>query len=185
MVLENGKALKDAVAEVVYAAEFFRWYAEEAVRLIGSIQEAPAGTNKIVVIHQPVGVALLITPWNFPAAMATRKIGPAFAAGCTVILKPASDTPLTALALASLLTEAGAPQGTINVLPSRRSGPLVSALLADSPVSKLSFTGSTRSAEDCWRRPRSGYSTRRWSWAAMRPSSCSTTRIWMMRLPGQ
>jgi succinate-semialdehyde dehydrogenase / glutarate-semialdehyde dehydrogenase len=143
MVLENGKALKDAVAEVVYAAEFFRWYAEEAVRLIGSIQEAPAGTNKIVVIHQPVGVALLITPWNFPAAMATRKIGPAFAAGCTVILKPASDTPLTALALASLLTEAGAPQGTINVLPSRRSGPLVSALLADSPVSKLSFTGST------------------------------------------
>ena len=143
MVLENGKALKDAVAEVTYAAEFFRWYAEEAVRLIGSVQRAPAGINNIMVIHQPVGVALLITPWNFPAAMATRKIGPAFAAGCTVILKPASDTPLTALALASLLTEAGAPPGTVNVLPSRRSGDLVSALLADSPVGKLSFTGST------------------------------------------
>jgi succinate-semialdehyde dehydrogenase/glutarate-semialdehyde dehydrogenase len=148
MVLENGKALKDAVAEVLYAAEFFRWYAEEAVRLIGSVQEAPAGTNKIFVELRPVGAALLITPWNFPAAMATRKIGPAFSAGCTVILKPASDTPLTALALASLLTEAGAPPGVLNVLPSRRSGPLVSALLSDSPVRKLSFTGSTEVGRD-------------------------------------
>jgi succinate-semialdehyde dehydrogenase/glutarate-semialdehyde dehydrogenase len=143
MVAENGKALSDARGEVTYAAEFFRWYAEEAVRLIGSVQTAPSGANRILVVHQPVGVSVLITPWNFPAAMATRKIGPALAAGCTVILKPASETPLTALALAKLLSEAGVPDGVVNVLPSSRSGPMVSAMLHDPRVRKLSFTGST------------------------------------------
>ena len=140
---ENGKALADARGEVLYSAEFFRWYAEEAVRIRGDIQTAPGGANKIIVIHQPVGVALLVTPWNFPAAMAARKIGPALAAGCTTILKPASETPLTALALAALMEEAGLPAGVVNVLPSRQSGKVVSAMLADPRVRKLSFTGST------------------------------------------
>ncbi|MCW2943054.1 MAG: succinate semialdehyde dehydrogenase [Actinomycetia bacterium] len=143
IVRENGKALTDARSEVVYAAEFFRWYAEEAVRAEGSVQTAPGGANKILVLRQAVGVALLITPWNFPAAMATRKIGPALAAGCTVILKPASDTPLTALALGAILAEAGAPPGIVNVLPSRRSAAVGEAVLADPRVRKLSFTGST------------------------------------------
>ncbi|MEE4597169.1 NAD-dependent succinate-semialdehyde dehydrogenase [Streptomyces sp. DSM 41524] len=143
IVLENGKTFTDAKAEVAYAAEFFRWYAEEAVRTLGTVQTAPSGTNKIVVLRQPVGVCVLVTPWNFPAAMATRKIGPALAAGCTVVLKPASDTPLTALALAALFEEIGLPPGVVNVLPSRRSGAVVSAMLDDPRVRKLSFTGST------------------------------------------
>ena len=143
IVLENGKALRDARGEVAYAAEFFRWYAEEAVRAAGSLGTAPAGANRILVLHQPVGVCVLVTPWNFPAAMATRKIGPALAAGCTVVLKPASETPLTALAIGAILTEAGAPPGVVNVLPSSRSGAVVSAMLHDRRVRKLSFTGST------------------------------------------
>ena len=143
IVAENGKALPDARGEVLYSAEFFRWYAEEAVRIKGEIQTAPGGANKIIVVHQPVGIAVLVTPWNFPAAMASRKIGPALAAGCTVILKPASETPLTALALAAILAEAGVPRGVVNVLPSKRSGPVVAAMLADPRVRKLSFTGST------------------------------------------
>ncbi|GAA0462503.1 NAD-dependent succinate-semialdehyde dehydrogenase [Actinoplanes capillaceus] len=141
--LENGKALTDAKGEVTYAAEFFRWFAEEAVRGEGTIATAPSGANRILVVRQPVGVCVLVTPWNFPAAMATRKIGPALAAGCTVILKPASDTPLTALAMAAILAEAGVPDGVVNVLPSRSSGRVVSAMLRDSRVRKLSFTGST------------------------------------------
>jgi succinate-semialdehyde dehydrogenase/glutarate-semialdehyde dehydrogenase len=143
IVRENGKALPDARAEVAYAAEFFRWFAEEAVRAAGEVHTAPAGTNRILVLRQPIGVCLLVTPWNFPAAMATRKIGPALAAGCTVVLKPASETPLTALALAALLAEAGVPDGVVNVLPSRRSGLVVAAMLHDPRVRKLSFTGST------------------------------------------
>jgi succinate-semialdehyde dehydrogenase/glutarate-semialdehyde dehydrogenase len=141
--LENGKALPDARGETAYAAEFFRWYAEEAVRGSGSVMTAPSGANKIMVLQQPVGIAVLVTPWNFPAAMATRKIGPALAAGCTVILKPASDTPLTALLMAKILEDAGVPAGVVNVLPARRSGAVVSAMLHDSRVRKLSFTGST------------------------------------------
>ena len=140
---ENGKALADARSETTYAAEFFRWYAEEAVRINGSWGTAPSGANQIVVTHQPVGVCVLVTPWNFPAAMATRKIGPALAAGCTVIVKPASDTPLTALALARTLEQAGVPAGVVNVVPGRRSGAIVSAMLHDPRVRKLSFTGST------------------------------------------
>jgi succinate-semialdehyde dehydrogenase / glutarate-semialdehyde dehydrogenase len=143
MVLENGKALRDARGEIAYAAEFFRWYAEEAVRIDGSLSVAPSGANRIMVIRQPVGVSYLITPWNFPAAMATRKIGPALAAGCTVLLKPAKETPLTALAVAEVLTEAGVPDGVVNVLPTTKPGPLTEAVLGDARVRKLSFTGST------------------------------------------
>jgi succinate-semialdehyde dehydrogenase/glutarate-semialdehyde dehydrogenase len=143
IVLENGKALADARSEVAYAAEFFRWYAEEAVRLLGTVQTSPSGSNRILVTQRPIGVSVLVTPWNFPAAMATRKIGPALAAGCTVILKPASETPLTALAIAALLAEAGVPDGVVNVLPSRRSGAVVGRMLDDPRVRKLSFTGST------------------------------------------
>src|ERR1035437_7036958 len=134
ITLENGKALRDARGEVAYAAEFFRWYSEEAVRGAGSVMTAPSGANKILVLQQPVGICVLVTPWNFPAAMATRKIAPALAAGCTVVLKPASDTPLTALAMASILADAGVPPGVVNVLPSRRSGEVVSAMLHDSRV---------------------------------------------------
>jgi succinate-semialdehyde dehydrogenase/glutarate-semialdehyde dehydrogenase len=143
MVRENGKARQDALGELRYAAEFFRWFSEEAVRITGEVRTAPAGTNQIMVIRQPIGISFLITPWNFPAAMATRKMGPALAAGCTVLLKPASETPLTALVIADLLREAGVPDGVVNVLPSRRSGAVADAVLADPRVRKLSFTGST------------------------------------------
>jgi succinate-semialdehyde dehydrogenase / glutarate-semialdehyde dehydrogenase len=143
MVVENGKAQRDARAEISYAAEFFRWYAEEAVRNEGSLMTAPSGANRIMVIRQPVGVSVLVTPWNFPAAMATRKIGPALAAGCTLVLKPAKETPLSALAIVGILREAGVPDGVINVVPTATAGPVVSAMLADPRVRKLSFTGST------------------------------------------
>ena len=143
MSAENGKSLRDARAEATYSAEFFRWYAEEAVRMEGAFMNAPSGANRILVMRQPVGVSVLVTPWNFPAAMATRKIGPALAAGCTVVLKPAGETPLTALAIAGLLAEAGAPDGVVNVLTSTKSGAVVSAMLNDPRVRKLSFTGST------------------------------------------
>jgi succinate-semialdehyde dehydrogenase / glutarate-semialdehyde dehydrogenase len=143
MSAENGKSLRDARGEAAYAAEFFRWYAEEAVRIEGSLMRAPAGGNKILTMHQPIGVSLLVTPWNFPAAMATRKIGPALAAGCSVVLKPAEDTPLTALALAALLSEAGLPDGVLNVVTTSTPGPVVASLIEDPRVRKLSFTGST------------------------------------------
>ncbi|HEY7144475.1 MAG TPA: NAD-dependent succinate-semialdehyde dehydrogenase [Streptosporangiaceae bacterium] len=143
MVVENGKALRDARAEITYSAEFFRWYAEEAVRNEGSLTTAPSGANRIMVTRQPVGVSVLVTPWNFPAAMAARKIGPALAAGCTVVLKPAKETPLSALAVADILREAGVPGGVVNVVPTATAGPVVSAMLADPRVRKLSFTGST------------------------------------------
>jgi len=143
IALENGKALPDARGEVAYAAEFFRWYAEEAVRVPGEYRGTPSGSHKILVDHEPIGICVLITPWNFPAAMATRKIGPALAAGCTVILKPASETPLTAYAMARLGEEAGVPPGVVNVLTTTQPGPVVEAMLADPRVRKLSFTGST------------------------------------------
>lgn len=140
---ENGKSVADAHAEVNYAAEFFRWFSEEAVRGDGSYGDAPGGGAKTLVTHAPVGVAALITPWNFPAAMATRKIAPALAAGCTVVLKPAEETPLTALALARLLQEAGVPDGAVNVMPTTDAPSVVSAWLQDDRVRKISFTGST------------------------------------------
>lgn len=141
--LENGKSLGDAKGEAAYAAEFFRWYSEEAVRISGDIGMAPGGANRIIVQYQPVGIAVLVTPWNFPAAMATRKIGPALAAGCTCVLKPAAETPLTAYAMAALLAEAGVPAGVVNVITTSTSGPVVGAMLHDPRVRKLSFTGST------------------------------------------
>ncbi|EPR17484.1 succinate-semialdehyde dehdyrogenase [Sphingobium indicum IP26] len=141
--LENGKALPDARGEVAYAAEFFRWYAEEAVRINGELAVSPSGANRIMVQYQPIGIALLITPWNFPAAMATRKIAPALAAGCTCILKPAEETPLTALAVAEIMRRAGVPAGVVNVVNSSDPGPLCSGILHDPRVRKLSFTGST------------------------------------------
>ena len=156
IVRENGKALPDAYGETDYAIEFFRWYAEEAVRNYGEILTSPSGGNRIVVLSQPIGVSVLVTPWNYPAAMATRKIAPAIAAGCPVILKPASDTPLTALLVAEILMEAGVPPGVMSVVPSRRSGEVVGAMLHHPLVRKLSFTGSTevgrallREASDC------------------------------------
>jgi len=143
MTRENGKALLDSRAEAAYAAEFFRWYAEEAPRNIGEVSRAPSTGARILVQHKPAGVAVLVTPWNFPAAMGTRKIAPALAAGCTMVLKPASETPLTMLAIAQLLEEAGVPPGVVNILPSRKSGPVVRAMLRDPRVRVISFTGST------------------------------------------
>jgi succinate-semialdehyde dehydrogenase/glutarate-semialdehyde dehydrogenase len=143
MSLEMGKTLADARSEVSYAAEFFRWYSEEAVRVGGELRLAPSGANRILTFRKPVGVALLLTPWNFPAAMATRKIAPALAAGCAVVLKPAEDTPLTALLLAQLLAEAGVPAGVVNVITTDRPAEVVARALADQRVRKLSFTGST------------------------------------------
>ncbi|MBB3042648.1 NAD-dependent succinate-semialdehyde dehydrogenase [Nocardioides soli] len=140
---ENGKSLTDAAGEVGYAAEFFRWYSEEAVRPGGEYGEAPAGGARTLVSHRPVGVAALVTPWNFPAAMATRKIGPALAAGCTVVLKPAAETPLTALAVARILSEAGVPDGAVEVVTTTDAAGVVAAWLADDRVRKVSFTGST------------------------------------------
>ncbi|MFT7108285.1 MAG: succinate-semialdehyde dehydrogenase/glutarate-semialdehyde dehydrogenase [Yoonia sp.] len=143
ITLENGKARADAVGEATYAAEFFRWFAEEAVRANGMISHAPASGARIIVQHKPAGLAVLITPWNYPAAMGTRKIAPALAAGCGVIIKPASETPLTMLALMPLLEEAGVPAGLVNVLPSKKTGALVDHMLHDSRVRVVSFTGST------------------------------------------
>ena len=140
---ENGKSLADARAEVVYAAEFFRWYAEEGVRPHGDFGASPAGGTRTFVTHRPVGVAALVTPWNFPAAMATRKIAPALAAGCTVVLKPAAETPLTAIALVRLLTEAGVPDGVVNLIPTTDAATVVTTWLRDPRVRKISFTGST------------------------------------------
>ena len=143
MTRENGKALSDSRAEAAYAAEFFRWYAEEAPRNIGEVSRAPSTGARILVHHKPAGVAVMVTPWTFPAAMGTRKIAPALAAGCTMVLNPASETPLTMLAIAELLTEAGVPAGAVNILPSRKSGAVVRAMLRDPRVRVISFTGST------------------------------------------
>ncbi|MGZ4451840.1 MAG: NAD-dependent succinate-semialdehyde dehydrogenase [Nocardioides sp.] len=140
---ENGKSLTDAHAEVAYAAEFFRWFSEEAVRSGGDYTESPAGGTRTIVRHKPVGVAALVTPWNFPAAMATRKIGPALAAGCTAVLKPAEETPLTALAICELLREAGLPDGVLQIVTTTDAPAVVAAWLEDRRVRKISFTGST------------------------------------------
>ena len=144
MTLEMGKTLTDAYGEVTYSSEFFRWFAEEAVRVGGELRTAPSGANRILTLRQPIGVALLVTPWNFPAAMATRKIAPALAAGCTVVVKPAAETPLTTLYVASLMEQVGVPAGVVNVVTTDRAGELVDAALEDERVRKISFTGSTQ-----------------------------------------
>ncbi|WP_184956789.1 NAD-dependent succinate-semialdehyde dehydrogenase [Paractinoplanes abujensis] len=143
ITLEMGKPLAEARAEVAYGAEFFRWFAEEAVRVEGRYNTAPQGGYRILTVPKPVGPCVFVTPWNFPLAMGARKIAPALAAGCTTITKPAAQTPLTMLLLARIMEEAGVPPGVVNVVTTRRSGAVVSALLADSRTRKLSFTGST------------------------------------------
>ena len=143
MVRENGKSWADAKAEAGYATEFFRWFAEEAVRIPGDWRLSPAGDKRIVVTHRPIGVSLLITPWNFPAAMATRKLAPALAAGCTTVLKPARETPLTAAYMVDVLERAGVPRGVVNLVTPVPTGPAVARMLAAPAVRKLSFTGST------------------------------------------
>ncbi|WP_258199122.1 NAD-dependent succinate-semialdehyde dehydrogenase, partial [Streptomyces sp. A244] len=143
MTLEMGKPLAEARAEVAYGAEFFRWFSEEAVRIDGGLMTAPDGRNRLLVTRQPVGPCLLITPWNFPLAMGTRKIGPAIAAGCTIVLKPAPQTPLTSLALAAILTEAGLPAGVLNIVTTTDAAGVVEPLLRGGQIRKLSFTGST------------------------------------------
>jgi len=143
MTLEMGKPLAESRAEVAYAAEFFRWFAEEAVRVDGGYAVPPNGKGRFLVHRQPVGPTLLITPWNFPMAMGTRKLGPAIAAGCTSVIKPAAQTPLSMLALAGILTEAGLPEGVVNVLTTSNSGGVMEPLIRDGRARKLSFTGST------------------------------------------
>ena len=143
MTLEMGKPLAESRAEVAYGAEFFRWFSEEACRVHGRYAVAPLGGSRLITLQQPVGPVLAITPWNFPLAMGTRKIGPALAAGCTVVLKPASATPLTSLLLAEVLREAGVPAGVVNVFTTSRSGATTGPLLADRRLRKLTFTGST------------------------------------------
>ena len=141
--LEMGKPLAEAAGEVAYGAEFLRWFSEEAVRISGSWLNAPAGGSRLLTLRKPVGPCQFITPWNFPLAMGTRKIGPAIAAGCTMVLKPAQLTPLTSLRLAQLLTEAGLPDGVLNVVPSSSAGRAVGPLMSDPRLRKMSFTGST------------------------------------------
>jgi succinate-semialdehyde dehydrogenase / glutarate-semialdehyde dehydrogenase len=143
MTLEMGKVLPESMGEVRYGAEFFRWFAEEAVRMGGRYTPSPAGTGRIIVTKQAVGPCYAITPWNFPLAMGTRKIGPAMAAGCTMIVKPAQETPLTMLLLAKLMDEAGLPKGVLSVLPTTHPGDVTTALIDDGRLRKLTFTGST------------------------------------------
>ncbi|AMW08539.1 NAD-dependent succinate-semialdehyde dehydrogenase [Streptomyces qaidamensis] len=144
MTLEMGKPLAEARAEVAYGAEFFRWFSEEAVRIEGGLTTAPDGRNRLLVSRQPVGPCLLVTPWNFPLAMGTRKIGPAIAAGCTIVLKPAPQTPLTSLALAAILKEAGLPDGVLNIVTTTDAPGVIEPLLRGGQIRKLSFTGSTQ-----------------------------------------
>ena len=143
MTLEMGKVVAESKGEVTYGAEFFRWFAEEAVRIGGRFTPSPAGNGRIIVTKQALGPCYAITPWNFPLAMGTRKMGPAFAAGCTMIVKPAQETPLTMLLLAKLMDEAGLPKGVLSVLPTSSPGPVSEALINDGRLRKLTFTGST------------------------------------------
>ncbi|MFF2083240.1 NAD-dependent succinate-semialdehyde dehydrogenase [Nocardia sp. NPDC058176] len=144
MTVEMGKTLTESVGEVAYGAEFLRWFSEEAVRIGGRYTEAPAGNGRILVTKEPVGPCLAITPWNFPLAMGTRKIGAALAAGCTMIVKPAEDTPLTMLLLAEIFAEAGLPAGVLSVLPTADAAAVTEPLIADPRLRKVTFTGSTR-----------------------------------------
>ncbi|ACV81234.1 NAD-dependent succinate-semialdehyde dehydrogenase [Nakamurella multipartita] len=143
MTLEMGKPLAEARGEVTYGAEFFRWFSEEAVRISGRFSVAPSGGTRLLTMKQPVGPVYAITPWNFPLAMGTRKLGPAIAAGCTSVIKPAAQTPLTTLALAAVLIEAGLPDGVVNVITTSHSGPVSEPIIRDPRLRKLTFTGST------------------------------------------
>ena len=143
MTLEMGKPIKESLAEITYGAEFLRWFSEEAVRISGRWSVAPNGATRLLTMKQPVGPCLMITPWNFPLAMGTRKIGPAVAAGCTMVVKPASQTPLTMLALAEILSECGLPDGVLNVVTTSSTGEVMEPLIRDPRLRKLTFTGST------------------------------------------
>ncbi|MFN0280963.1 MAG: NAD-dependent succinate-semialdehyde dehydrogenase [Kineosporiaceae bacterium] len=143
MTLEMGKTLKESRGEIAYAAEFFRWFSEEAVRIAGRWSVAPNGATRLLTMKQPVGPCLFITPWNFPMAMGTRKIGPAVAAGCTMVVKPATQTPLSMLALAGIMQEAGLPDGVLNVVTTSKTGAVMAELINDPRLRKLSFIGST------------------------------------------
>jgi succinate-semialdehyde dehydrogenase/glutarate-semialdehyde dehydrogenase len=143
MTLEMGKPLAESEAEIAYAAEFFRWFAEEAVRIEGRFGAAPSGKGRLLTMRQPVGPCYLVTPWNFPMAMGTRKIGPAVAAGCTMVIKPAQKTPLSMLALAQILEESGLPPGVLNVITSSSSSDVSKPIMEDPRLRKVSFTGST------------------------------------------
>jgi succinate-semialdehyde dehydrogenase / glutarate-semialdehyde dehydrogenase len=143
MTLEMGKPMAESRGEIAYAAEFFRWFSEEACRIEGSYKMAPTGGSRILTMRQPVGPSLFVTPWNFPMAMGTRKIGPALAAGCAVVVKPARETPLSMLALAGILADCGLPAGVVNVIPTSQSGKVTEPLIRDPRTRKLSFTGST------------------------------------------
>src|SRR3974390_1653508 len=143
LTLEMGKPLKESEAEIVYGAEFLRWFSEQAVRIDGRYAVAPNGQGRLLTMKQPVGPSLLITPWNFPLAMGTRKIGPAVAAGCTMVVKPAQQTPLSMLMLVKILEEAGLPGGVVNLVTASSSGETMAPLIADQRLRKLSFTGST------------------------------------------
>ncbi len=143
MTLEMGKPVAESKAEILYAADFFRWYSGEALRIDGNYKQFANGTSRVIVMQQPVGPALMITPWNFPMAMGTRKTGPAIAAGCTSVIKPAKQTPLSMLAMAQILEEAGLPGGVVNIITTSSSGDTTAPLIADGRLRKLSFTGST------------------------------------------
>ena len=143
MTLEMGKPIKESLTEITYGAEFFRWFAEESVRIAGRWQTAPNGATRLLTMKQPVGPCLMITPWNFPLAMGTRKIGPAIAAGCTMVMKPASQTPLTMFFLTQILTECGLPDGVLNVVTTSTTGAVMEPLIRDPRLRKLTFTGST------------------------------------------
>ncbi|MFZ1992965.1 MAG: aldehyde dehydrogenase family protein, partial [Solirubrobacteraceae bacterium] len=143
MTLEMGKTIKESLGEIAYAAEFFRWFSEEAVRIDGRYAFASNGAGRVLTMKQPVGPCLMITPWNFPLAMGTRKIGPAVAAGCTMVVKPAGQTPLSMLALAKILEEAGLPGGVLNLITASSSAETTGPLIADQRLRKMSFTGST------------------------------------------
>ncbi len=143
MTLEMGKPLKESQAEITYGSEFFRWFSEEAVRIAGRYSVAPNGATRLVTMKQPVGPCLMITPWNFPLAMGTRKIGPAVPAGCTMVVKPASLTPLSMLALGDIMTEAGLPEGVLNIVTTKSTGEVMEPLIRDPRLRKLTFTGST------------------------------------------
>ena len=143
MTLEMGKPIAESKAEITYAANFFRWYSEEAVRINGRFTVNEAGAGRVLTMKQPIGPCVFITPWNFPMAMGTRKVGPAIAAGCTMVVKPAKQTPLSMLAMAQILEEAGLPAGVLNVITAKSSGETMAPLIADPRTRKLSFTGST------------------------------------------
>ena len=176
MTLEMGKPIAESKAEISYAAEFFRWFAEEAVRIEGRFAKAPNGAGRLITMKQPVGPCYAITPWNFPMAMGTRKIGPAIAAGCTMVMKPAQQTPLSMYALAQILEESGLPAGVLNVVTSKSSGDVSKPIISDRGCASSPSRARPRSgASSSSSRPRACCGPR-WSWAATRRSWSSRTR---------